>query len=250
MSEKKFWDNFYKKHSSQNFEWLIDYRDLVKSLHLFDYDVSQSLPPSFAHLQTMTFLNLKQKNKNSNLSFLLDVGCGTSMFSFNLKNSFSFKSILICADFSLEALDLLRLKQIDAEKQHNKTLEACQDSLPRFTVDFIQCNCKYLPFRKEVFDLILDKGYLDSLLKSNSANLIDSTLASMSNILEKLDYSECIETKRVLLQITDETPDLRISLFDQFHHKNFRLSYYFKEIELDNSMLYYAYFVYKDKHKA
>lgn len=235
MSEKLFWDKFYKLHSLKPFEWLIDYQDLLKSLDIKDCKEEKQSDES------IMFLELKEKRQGTtNKTFALDVGCGTSMFSFNMSKALSFRQqpFLICADFSIEALEILRLKQNEANIKANKS------SLP---IDFIQCNCKYLPFRDDCFDLILDKGYLDSLLKSDHSDVIDSTLASMKNILEKLDSSSLNTngTRRYLLQITDETPELRISLFDQFKHDKFKLNYYFKEIDLDNNLVYYAYFVYK-----
>ena len=133
MSEKKFWDNFYKKHNSHAFEWLIDYKDLVKSLNLEgEHAIDQKTSTIFLNLNT-------QKKSSSNLTFLLDVGCGTSLFSYNLKNSFTFKSLLVCADFSYEALEILKFKHT------NQT-----------AIDFVQCNCKYLPFRDCFFELIIN----------------------------------------------------------------------------------------------
>ncbi len=247
MSEKKFWDKFYMQHKSEPFEWLIDYKDLIRSLNLNNMDDHKNAndKQEEEEEESMMFFDLKEKKKQSStthVKFILDVGCGTSMFSFNMRNALSYRQpFLICADFSLEALDLLRCKQNEAKTQINN------ESL---LVDFIQCNCKYLPFRDDCFDLILDKGYLDSLLKSKASNMIDSALDSMKNILEKLDCtyadsSSANTPRRYLLQITDETPELRISLFDQFQHDKFKLNYYFKEIDLDNNLVYYAYFVCK-----
>ena len=217
MSEKKFWDNFYRKHNKQAFEWLIDYNDLA------------------------TFLDLN--SQRANLTSMLDVGCGTSLFSHNLQKSLSLKSFLICADFSYEALDLLKAQQTESSLKRGT-----------FSADFVQCNCKHLPFRDDFFELIIDKGYSDSLLKSTSPDGIKNTVIAMQQIRDKLAITisdterRAASNKPVLLQLTDETPELRTSLFDQLDHSDcFTLSYRFKEMELDDSRVYYAYFVYKEE---
>ena len=202
MSEKKFWNSFYTKNNKQTFEWLINYDDFVKNL------------------------NLNEFNTNANRAFLLDAGCGTSIFSSKLRDSLRDESLLICADFSREALEFLK------QKQNNSSY-----------IDHVQCNCKYLPFRNDLFDLIIDKGYLDSVLKSPKPDSIKNALECFNSLLNKLDYSDKLY-KKFLLEITDETPELRISLYDQYSNSN-QFSYFFKEIHIGNDLYYYAYFVYK-----
>jgi hypothetical protein len=202
MSSKSYWDLFYKKQKIKSFEWLVDNSCL-----------EQLLP---------------QINKSNTIAFLLDVGCGSSLFSSQLKESLPEPAMLLCADFSFDAL--LRLKS----------------STSAVAIDFIQCDCKRLPFRSSLFDLAIDKGYLDSVLKQLtlvSANkAMSETLESMSTILEKLDEN------KLLIQITDEQPELRISLLDEFHFGNssFEINYSFKEIHVNES-IYFAYFINRTK---
>jgi len=66
--------------------------------------------------------------------------------------------------------------------------------------------CK-LPFKNEFFDVILDKGTLDSLLKTERTGKYSS--AKM--------LKECCRTLHRhghLFQITDEDPDVRLLLFE------------------------------------
>ena len=223
MAEKKFWDKFYAKHHREPFEWLVDFGEaeqIVSSL-------------------TQT------KDSNSHY-YILDCGCGTSLFSYQLLDSYKQSQgsdkFLICADFSGEALELLRTKQNELSKQ-----TSCNSR-----VDFVQCNCKQLPFRDNLFDLIIDKGYLDSLLKEANAShayVTKNTLAALANLLSKLERST--GSKR-LLQITDEVPELRLDLLDQFNAQqaDFSTECSFKEISVEcrlgnQEKLFYAYLVSK-----
>jgi SAM-dependent methyltransferase len=204
MSTKSYWDLFYKKHTQKSFEWLIDTSCLDQ--------VTSSLT-------------------NYKLTSILDVGCGSSLFSSQLSKSNSNMNHLICVDFAYEPLHYL--KSLNSSSNNNS-----------HHIDFVQCNCKRLPFRNNLFDLVLDKGYLDSVLKR--LNLVSTQLAmkdtmeSLNTILEKLEINKC------LIQITDEQPDLRISLLDQYKHDEFKISYYFKEINVDESA-YFVYFINKTK---
>ncbi|RNA41290.1 14 kDa phosphohistidine phosphatase-like [Brachionus plicatilis] len=169
MSKKSFWQKFYSKHSTDTFEWLIQFDDSLSSL-------------------------IENATDSVNKSLILDVGCGTSQFSHKLKSSMPSANFLICSDFSHQALELLRSKSNSQ------------------TIDFVQCDCKKLPYRHGLFDLIIDKGFTDSLLKeTNTKKSIQQTIDSIDNHLDKLD------NLGFLIQITDEDPELRISgILDHF----------------------------------
>lgn len=215
MSQKLYWDKFYSKHNQSSFEWLIDHRDLNDQI-----DLCESEQPSEHHTQ-----------------ILLDIGCGSSIFSHKLRKNGS--PLLICADFSQEALALLRNKHTELDVNANN------QNRQRQYVDYVQCDCRYLPFRDDLFDLVIDKGFLDSLLKTNldSSKAMLNASTSMRSILEKL------ATNGRLVQITDEEPDLRSSLLDELLFKyNCNFSYSFKEFEVENksSTFYYFYFIEKN----
>ena len=209
MSEKKFWDNFYTKHSRAPFEWLIDTSSIDEIVSM-----------------------LGKKSP----AFLLDAGCGSSLFSTRLTQSLRFPSYLLCADFSRQALELIKSNKLTSNH-----------------IDFIECDCKRLPIRDHLFDLVLDKGYLDSLLKklfiAGSQVSMNEALLAMTNLLQKLDRinesSLISKQPKYLIQITDETPELRISLFDQLDQANMKIDYFFKEINLSDNLVFYAYFISK-----
>lgn len=162
---------------------------------------------------------IENATKTSRKSFILDVGCGTSRFSIKLKSSLSEPNFLICSDFSFEALDLLKSKS-NSQK-----------------IDFVQCDCKTLPFRHDFFDLIIDKGFTDTLLKeTNIQKSITQTINSIDNQLRILDNDG------TLIQITDEDPELRINgILDRL-----KINFNFKEVENQSGFSYFIYFINKD----
>ena len=64
-----------------------------------------------------------------------------------------------------------------------------------------------LPVESETFDVVIDKGTVDSVLKD----------ISTGSIMAGKVIAECVRvlcTSGVLLQMTDEDPDLRLALID------------------------------------
>ncbi len=93
---------------------------------------------------------------------------------------------------------------------------------------------------------------MDSLLKkifiSTNQDVMNESLNAMSTLLDKLEHvykKKNVNTRKYLIQITDETPELRISLFDQIDQSKFRIEYFFKEICVGEQAVYYAYFIRK-----
>ena len=115
MSEKSFWDSFYKRHNKNSFEWIIDASSIGEILHQID-------------------------SQTEHQTFVLDAGCGSSMFSTKLSECISAPSLLVCGDFNRQALELIKT---------NSGTRAC--------IDFVQCDCKAPPFRDSVFDIIIGK---------------------------------------------------------------------------------------------
>ena len=66
-------------------------------------------------------------------------------------------------------------------------------------------------------------------------------LETLGSVLDKLGE------RKYLIQITDETPELRISLFDRLDQSLFRIEYFFKEINVGEDSCYYAYFIRKTR---
>lgn len=117
MSEKSFWDRFYRQHNKSSFEWIVDTSSIGEILSQID----------------------SQKTKQKR-TLLFDAGCGSSLFSTRLSESISAANFLICGDFSSQALELI--KSNSSQQTH---------------VDFVQCDCKALPFRDNIFDIIIGK---------------------------------------------------------------------------------------------
>jgi SAM-dependent methyltransferase len=213
MSKKEYWEKFYKKHNSEVFEWLIDFKDLIAENH-----TSQ----------------IKFTIYKTDPTLLLDAGCGTSLFGYNLAKSTQSPGFLINADFSHQALSILKAKYASLTKKN--------DTSPASFIDYVQCDCKHLPLRPDVIDLIIDKGYLDSVLKSsNVKDAVSNALLSMGNLIEKMDA----KAGAVMIQITDESPELRINLFDNFDQRKLKFSHTFKEIDLGEQQIYFCYFIHK-----
>jgi SAM-dependent methyltransferase len=158
---------------------------------------------------------------------ILDVGCGTSLFSYDLKESLDQYSYLICVDFSDKALNLIKQKHTS----RRSTKE---------TIDYIKCDCKRLPFRNDIYDLIIEKGFLDSVLKDQN-NSIKNFLVSLDNIIEKLNRLQ----SSYILSITDEPPDLRLMLLNDLNQSNYRLSFNYKEINLESNSILFVYYLHK-----
>lgn len=75
---------------------------------------------------------------------------------------------------------------------------------------------------------------------------MSESIDAMGNLLDKLEFVDRLkdEQDKYLIQITDETPELRISLLDRIDQRKFRIEYFFKEISVNDSC-YYAYFIRK-----
>jgi len=114
MSEKLFWDRFYKKHDKTPFEWIIDTTSINEILHEID----------------------RQRQ-----TFILDAGCGSSLFSTRLSQSLTSANFLLCSDFSRQALEIIKSTHKDSDRAR--------------PVDFVQCDCKKIPIRDGFFDIIL-----------------------------------------------------------------------------------------------
>lgn len=207
MSHEIFWDSFYSKRDRESFEWLVDHNEL-------------------ANLNTLDLTSRTQEN----LDLMLDVGCGTSTFSSELQLSCNQPSFLICVDFSHRALSILDQTLLKSNRRSA-------------LLDFVQCDGRNLPFRSQLFDLIIDKGYLDSVLKSEEKPTEYAT-KSIRSAVEKLEPSS-----GRLVQITDEPPELRMALLDEFASSNrLDLNTTFKQIDLEQrNSTYYMYLISKRK---
>ena len=104
---------------------------------------------------------------------------------------------IYCLDFSQEALQAVSELISDKDKGNH-------------TIDFVHADATEISLRADMFDVILDKGTTDSVLKlDNQEKAIFMAGAILKESLRLLSSSG------TLIQITDEDPDLRIPLINE-----------------------------------
>ncbi|OWF49418.1 methyltransferase-like protein 12, mitochondrial [Mizuhopecten yessoensis] len=177
LSEKSYWTTRYETPRVRAVDWLAP-ADVIA-----DHVVSK--------IETLS------TGRSGSLVRLLDVGCGTSHVPLHLLQSLPYPLQLVCLDYVPGAArwqsDVLAKSSL-----YNK--------LSTYTC--ITGDVRALPFRNDTFHVILDKGTLDSLLK-------DRRRALQSCDMMIIECLRILRTGGVLLQITDEDPDLRIRLLEE-----------------------------------
>ena len=130
---------------------------------------------------------------------------------------------MICLDYSLSAVSAMkRLAGEDLEQSDG------------MEVQFIQADATMIPFRKRSFDLVLDKGTTDSVLK-----FADRRKAfTMAKMIQN-EALRILSPSGVYIQITDEDPDMRIPLLKELKERDFSVSY--REISSEDSWEYFMY---------
>ena len=105
---------------------------------------------------------------------------------------------MFCLDYSRAALALM--KQL-CEEQFGKQGEE------KPSLHFVHGNATKMPFKTDMFDVVIDKGTTDSVLKFE-----DRTQAYL--MARKIQNEALRITSRsgVYIQITDEDPELRLDL--------------------------------------
>ena len=182
---------------------------------------------------------------------VLDLGCGTSSFALQLARAspvpvqvpllpLSFLRFVViyvhylqvfCLDYSRAAL--ATMKQL-YEEMFSKT------DAKKPAVHFVHGNATKMPFKKNTFDVVLDKGTTDSVLKFE-----DRTQAHLMAKKIQNEALRIITPNGVYIQITDEDPDMRLSLLrdnvvtDSTSPCDFSVSY--RDISEDDSWQHFMY---------
>lgn len=134
---------------------------------------------------------------------LLDVGCGVSTLSIELCMDSPVPSQSLCIDISHDALLTLQEK-----------LRGCHIR-PSSRIDFLQADVLNMPVQSGSMDIVLDKGTIDSFLKDEDRVQAHSRATLL--------YKECLRVLKpngCLIQITDEDPEMRMSLLAPFPCKD------------------------------
>ena len=161
---------------------------------------------------------------------VLDMGCGTSSFAVKLCKTCPVPLHVVCLDFSVEGLKSTQ----DMFEEAFST-----DLMNDFSVHFVQADATKTPFKANMFDVILDKGTTDSVLK------LDDEEKALSMAKKILDESlRLLSSGGVYIQITDEDPDLRMSLLNDLLFKgcnknNVSISH--RKISEEDSWEYFMY---------
>ena len=130
-------------------------------------------------------------------SMILDLGCGTSSFAQKLCRNVNSPLAIYCLDFSQEALQVVSELISDEDKGNH-------------TINFVHADATKISLRADMFDVILDKGTTDSVLKLDDRE--KAILMAGAILKESLRLLSPLGT---LIQITDEDPDSRILLINE-----------------------------------
>ena len=184
LASREYWDNLYTNtKENQSFEWLASYDVIRDKLH-------QILPARPFRM--------------------LDLGCGTSDVTLQLLQDVDQQVEAWCVDYSMAALNLLRSRQLSAlERSKN----------PNSVLYCVTADVTKLPFPGGFFDVVLDKGTSDSLMK----DVTEGRQSAQCLVHEAL---RVLESTGTLVQVTDEDPDLRMTLLEVIlpgkgHHVTF-----------------------------
>ncbi|ESO84496.1 hypothetical protein LOTGIDRAFT_132122, partial [Lottia gigantea] len=177
LSTKKYWKEFYTKselNQNEQFDWFLDAQTVCEQLD-----------------------NVLDSNDKEPLR-ILDIGCGASSIPSTLC-SYSHRPLdLHCVDFIQSALC-----------QQQSWLSRVKFKNPQTLTHFIVADVCRLPYKDTLFDVIIDKGTMDALLKDrNSGNVNGRTMV--------FELARVSQDNGTILQISDEDPDIRLPLLESW----------------------------------
>lgn len=226
MSHQSFWNTFYaNRQGGKRFDWFVHFED-----------VAAYLEPHLPILRADDFLRI------------LDIGCGTSDFSWELFEHLNRKCRVDCVDFSFEAIKAME-KFIDKRGISAKMITDPKESMLH-PCDFTgfachQADVKNLPFNDGTFALVFDKGTSDAALKGPSGEIAFGEVVK--------EAWRVLRPNGKLIQFTDEPPELRLNLFEKGKHQmlqrngkeNCEAVWVWRELEVRSGFQHFMYVVHK-----
>ncbi|KAK3593338.1 hypothetical protein CHS0354_031400 [Potamilus streckersoni] len=191
LSKREYWlQNYNEKQTKKRMEWLLDDTDEFVQVIL-------------------SFLSTHLQQTRKDYLHIIDFGCGTSSILLQLQKEIYFPSNLWCLDYVTKCLQ---------DQRHN-FIQTCHNS-SKCKVYFLTADVTALPFRDRLFDVMIDKGTLDSVLKDKK-NGIELAMHMLKEAIRTLAPGG------ILLQVTDEDPDCRLTLLDKIIilHDNLSVSF-------------------------
>ncbi|KAI8480579.1 Citrate synthase-lysine N-methyltransferase CSKMT, mitochondrial [Branchiostoma belcheri] len=210
MGKKATWENFYKTQSEQGtkqFDWFVGYEEVVDLVS--------------------PYLHKHKKSHNSHV-VALDLGCGLSNVALRMCLSSEEPMRIVCADIVMSPLQTMR-------QQYQSTRGVVRNSESHLL--FTMTDASQLPFKDRCFDVVLDKGTTDVIIRSSRGGDLARTV-----VQESLRVLRC---GGQLLQFSDEDPDIRLTLLNGVASRS-RATVTFKEISTPHGMEYFMYVVQKE----
>ncbi|XP_078392970.1 citrate synthase-lysine N-methyltransferase CSKMT, mitochondrial [Cetorhinus maximus] len=202
LEKRTAWDSFYLRSLAQpfkHFDWFLGYSSLHGILVELLQGVDRDGPRK-----------------------LLDLGCGTSELGPRLYCECPFPLHVYCVDFSPVAVRLMQT--------HFSPLPPLGN--PASELHFLQADATHLTdFQPGTFDLILDKGTMDAMLRAD-----DGGVAVKQAVSESL---RVMRAGGLMLQVSDEDPDVRILWLERVWKVNVTAF----ELEPDGRTSYFAYLI-------